>query len=261
MTQIAVITLHDVRVRLSGREILRGVDAVIPTGCVVGLVGPNGAGKSTLLRAASGQVPLSGGRVAIAGESIERMSHRQLARSVCLLPQNTSLTFPFAVRDIVAMGRNPHLSRFQAFGERDKHAVLLAMRQATVEHLADRSVTKLSGGEQQRVLLARCLATEAPTLLLDEPTASLDILHQLELLELLKQFAGQDKTVVAALHDLNIARRICSHIILLLEGKVVADGLPEETLNPANVERVFGVRVAAEYEDGLRFALPDKRNT
>jgi iron complex transport system ATP-binding protein len=258
VSETPAITLNDVRVRLSGTEILRGVSASLPSGHVVGLVGPNGAGKSTLLRAASGQVPLSGGSIEIGGEPIRHLSRRKIARTVCLLPQNASLTFPFAVQEIVAMGRNPHLGRFQTFGEKDKEIVERAMRQATVEHLADRPVTKLSGGEQQRVLLARCLATEAPTLLLDEPTNSLDILHQLEFLELLAQFAHREKTVVAALHDLNMARRICSHVLLLHDGRLVADGPAKETLCPEHVEQVFGVRVAAEHEDGLRFALPDK---
>jgi iron complex transport system ATP-binding protein len=250
------ISLQDIRVRLSGTEILRGVSGSVPRGCVVGLVGPNGAGKSTLLRAVSGQVPLSGGRVEVDGQPLSRLSRRQIARTVCLLPQNAPLTFPFTVRDVVAMGRNPHLGRFQPFGGKDEEVVERALQQASVQHLAQRLVTRLSGGEQQRVLLARCLATEAPTLLLDEPTSSLDILHQLEVLDLLAQFAHQDKTVVAALHDLNVARRICSHVMLLHDGNVIADGPPKETLSPENVEQVFGVQVTAEHDDGLAFALP-----
>jgi iron complex transport system ATP-binding protein len=254
------IAMIDIRVRLSGREILRGVTGRAARGCLVGLVGPNGAGKSTLLRAVCGQTPLSGGEVKVHGESLHRFSRRRMARTVCLLPQDASLDFPFAVREIVAMGRNPHLGRFQPFRERDKQIVERAMRQASVEHLAERPVTKLSGGEKQRTLLARCLATEAATLLLDEPTASLDILHQLEVLELLQQFTRQEKTVIAALHDLNLARRICSHVMLLNQGSLVAEGRPEETLSPDHVEQVFGVRVAATHDRGLVFSLPGNEN-
>lgn len=156
------------------------------------------------------------------------------------------------------MGRNPHLGRFQCLGDRDQQVIAWAMRQTAVQDLADRPVTELSGGEKQRVLLARCLATEAPTLLLDEPTSSLDVLHELEVLGLLRQFALQDKTVVAAMHDLNAARRIGTHVLLLDRGKLVAEGTPEVTLCPDHVEQVFGVQVAAIRPDGLVFALPNR---
>ncbi|MBM4090742.1 MAG: ABC transporter ATP-binding protein [Planctomycetes bacterium] len=257
MTRAApAISLHHVHVQLTGSEILRGVSCRVPRGCLVALVGPNGAGKSTLLRAACGHVPLSAGQVEIDGQPLHRLSRRHIARSVCLLPQDANLAVPFSVREIVAMGRNPHLGRFQPLGRRDTEIIAWAMRQASVESLADRPVTRLSGGEKQRTLLARCLATEAPTLLLDEPTSCLDILHELEVLELLQQFARQDKTVVAAMHDLNAARRICSHVVLLHEGRVAAQGSPAETLCQDHLERVFGVRVAAASQDSLVFSLP-----
>ncbi|MFV1964263.1 MAG: ABC transporter ATP-binding protein [Pirellulaceae bacterium] len=250
------ITLNEVRVDLSGAEILRGVSAHIPTGRLVGLVGPNGAGKSTLLRAVCGQVPLSGGSVAVNGQPLHRLSRRQVARRVCLLPQDANLAIPFTVREVVAMGRNPHLGRFQSFGDKEKEIVQRAMKQASVDALAERRVTELSGGEKQRALLARSLATEAPILLLDEPTASLDILHQLEVLALLQQLTEHGKTIVAALHDLNMARRICSHIMLIHHGCLVAQGSPDETLSRDHVEHVFGVHVSSAHENGLVFQLP-----
>jgi iron complex transport system ATP-binding protein len=253
------ILLNEVRVVLSGAEILHGVTVHIPRGCLAGLVGPNGAGKSTLLRAACGDVPLSGGSVELNGLPVTRLTRRQIARLACLLPQNSSLTAPFAVREVVEMGRNPHLGRFQPFGDNDKETVQRAMRQASVSELAERPVTELSGGEKQRVLLARSLATEASILLLDEPTTSLDILHQLEVLDLLQQFTEQQKTVVAALHDLNAARRLCSRVILLNEGRLVAEGSPQETLCPDHVEQAFGVRVASADKDGMTFELPKTR--
>ena len=250
------IELSEVRVNLSGTEILHGVSVAIPHGCLVGLVGPNGAGKSTLLRAACGQVPLSGGNVTLDGTPSLRLSRRPLARRVCLLPQNAELAFPFTVWEVIAMGRNPHLGRFEPLGDKDKQIIERAMRQASVEDLAERPVTELSGGEKQRVLLARSLATEAPILLLDEPTSSLDILHQLEILELLQQFTGRDKTVVAALHDLNVARRACTHVVLVDKGTIVAEGNPQETLSPRHLEDVFGVRVASAGGHGFTFELP-----
>jgi len=250
------IELHDVRVTFSGTEILHGVSTRIAHGRLVGLLGPNGSGKSTLLRAASGQVPLSSGRVLVDGQRLDRLSRRQSARRVCLLPQDVSLTFPFTVREVVAMGRNPHLGRFEPFDDADNDIVARAMRQTSLDPIAKRPVTELSGGEKQRTLLARSLATEAPLLLLDEPTTSLDIFHQLEVLDLLQQFGARDRTVVAALHDLNLARRVCSHVLLLNQGELVAEGNPQETLSPANIERVFGVHVATADERGLSFELP-----
>lgn len=253
------ITIDKLRVRLSGTEILRGVDSRVPRGHVVGLVGPNGAGKSTLLRAVCGLLPMDEGSVEVDGVLLDQLSRRQIAQKVCLLPQEGNLAFSFTVREIVAMGRNPHLGRFQPFGEQDKRIVDWAMGQASVGQLADRPVNRLSGGEKQRVLLARCLATETPLLLLDEPTASLDILHQLEVVDLLRQFAGRGKSVVVALHDLNLARRVCSHVILLHRGEIAAQGAPEEALCADTVERVFGVRIAGSSDGGLIFALPGRQ--
>jgi iron complex transport system ATP-binding protein len=252
----SAILLNDARVELSGAEILRGLSCRVPVGCLVGLVGPNGAGKSTLLRAAGGQVPLSAGSVEVAGSPLHRMSRKQIARQVCLLPQDTNLAFAFTVREVVAMGRNPHLGRFQSFGDHDRDIVRHAMCCASVEELAARRVTELSGGERQRVLLARSLATEAPILLLDEPMASLDILHQLEVVALLQRLTQQGKTVVTALHDLNTARRVCSHVLLLHHGRLVAQGSPAETLSREHVEHVFGVHVTTDDVSNLNFELP-----
>jgi iron complex transport system ATP-binding protein len=252
----AAIALDHAGVTLSGVEILRGVSARIPPGCVMGVVGPNGAGKSTLLRAACGQVPLHSGGVEVNGLSLEHLSRRRIARLMCLLPQNAELAFPFTVREVVAMGRNPHLGRFEPFGDKDKEIVEEAMQRASIQELAERRVTELSGGEKQRVLLARSLATEAPILLLDEPMTGLDILHQLEVLDLLQQCAAQEKTVVAALHDLNMARQICTRILLLHNGTVVAEGPPEDTLRADHLEGVFGVHVASAGDGGLVFRLP-----
>jgi iron complex transport system ATP-binding protein len=250
------IALNSIRVTLSGKEILRDLTASIPQGSLVGLIGPNGAGKSTLLRAVSGQVPLDAGRVQITETPLSELSPREIARRVCLLPQNVALDFPFTVREIVAMGRNPHLGRFQTFSTTDDEIVARAMSQATVEDLTERLVTELSGGERQRVLLARSLATEAPILLLDEPTTSLDILHQLEVLELLSQFSSNGKTIVAALHDLNVARRLCTHIVLLKNGSLVAEGPPTETLTQDHIQQVFGVDVIHGADTAWSFELP-----
>ncbi|HRU07635.1 MAG TPA: ABC transporter ATP-binding protein [Candidatus Brocadiia bacterium] len=256
-----VLELRDAAVRLGGVEILRRVTLAFPPACVTGLAGPNGAGKSTLLRSACGLVPLASGQALLDGRPVSAMSRRRLAAAVHLLPQNVQLSSPFTVREVVGMGRHPHLGRFTAPGPRDREIVEWAMEQTGVADLASRPVTQLSGGERQRALLARSLATEAPVLLLDEPTANLDILHQLEVMELLKGFAAQGKTVVAVLHDLNQVRKHCGHAALLGRGCVAAVGLPSEALNVENVEKVFGVSARTSGEDGhLAFSLPPRRN-
>ena len=253
------LELRDAAVRLGGAEILRGVTLAFPPACVTGLAGPNGAGKSTLLRAVCGLVPLASGQALLDGRPVSALPRRRLAAAVHLLPQNVQLNSPFTVREVVGMGRHPHLGRFSAPGPRDREVVERAMEQTGVTGLALRPVTELSGGERQRALLARSLATEAPVLLLDEPTANLDILHQLEVMELLKGFAAQGKTVVAVLHDLNQVRKHCGHAALLGRGCVAAVGLPSEALSVENVETVFGVSARSCGEDGqLAFSLPPK---
>lgn len=253
------VELDRVSVRLGGAEVLHDVNAALGRASVTGLVGPNGAGKSTLLRAASGLLPLAGGCVKVDGRSLAGLSRRRVAAAMNLLPQSVSLSFPFPVRDVVAMGRNPHLGRFQGIGPGDRDIIAWAMQQTDVASLAERPVTELSGGERQRVLLARSLATEAPILLLDEPTTSLDIRHQLEILELLERFAEQGKTVVAALHDLNMARRACSQVLLLHHGRVVASGSPQEALSVEHIESTFDVRTTlSPDEKGFSFSLPPR---
>jgi iron complex transport system ATP-binding protein len=250
------LEIRDISVALSGVEILHGVSAAARRGSLLGLVGPNGAGKSTLLRAVAGLIPVTTGDVALDGADLHALSRREIARAACLLPQNAAVTFPFRAREVVAMGRNPHLGRFEPFTDADAAVVDAAMHETGVTEFAERPTTELSGGERQRVLLARSLATQAPILLLDEPTTSLDILHQLEVLDLLRRFAEAGRTVVASLHDLNLARRACSRVLLLDHGRVVAEGPAAETLSTEHIEAVFGVRVAERREPAMVFDLP-----
>ena len=257
MSAKPAVELENARVRLGGAEVLRGVDAVFETATLVGVLGPNGAGKSTLLRAAAGLIPLESGEARLHGKPLRGRSRREIAREVNLLPQSVSLTFAFRAREIVAMGRHAHRGRFEGWTRHDHEAVEWAMDAADVTAFADRFVTELSGGERQRVLIARSLATEAPVLLLDEPTTSVDIRHALEIMALLDRFADEGKTVVTALHDLNLARRACDQVLLLREGRVVAAGPPAEALCPGHIESVFGVHAEPLPNDrGLWFSLP-----
>ena len=237
-----MIRLDDVAVELGGREVLRDLSLSVPAGEFLGLVGPNGAGKTTLLRTVNGLVDPVRGRVEVAGEPVAGRSAKDLARRVATVPQETTLGFDFTTRDVVSMGRTPHQSRFSAPDDDDRSAVERALDRTRTAALADRPVGELSGGERQRVLLARALAQETPVLLLDEPTASLDIDHQVATLSLVRELAGEDRTAVAAIHDLDLAARFCDRLALLAGRTLVAVGTPREVLTADRLERAYGVK-------------------
>jgi iron complex transport system ATP-binding protein len=246
-----VIEIEDLTVELGGRQVLRDLSLSVPSGEFLGLVGPNGAGKTTLLRTVNGLVEPAGGRVEVAGEPVAGRSARDLARRVATVPQETSLGFDFTARDVIAMGRTPHQSRFAAADEGDRSAVGRALDCTETAAFADRPVGELSGGERQRVLLARALAQETPVLLLDEPTASLDINHQVATLSLVRELTREppdeggrkgSRTAVAAIHDLDLAARFCDRLALVADGGLVAVGLPREVLTSERLERAYGVR-------------------
>ncbi|KAB1196662.1 heme ABC transporter ATP-binding protein [Haloferax sp. MBLA0078] len=233
------IELDDVSVSLGGQTVLDGISADIGDGTFVGLIGPNGAGKTTLLRILNGSLSPNSGRVHVAGEDIHALSSKAASRLVATVPQTTAVTFDFPVREVVRMGRTPHRGRFDGWSEDDEAAVEAAMRRTSVAALAERPVTEISGGERQRVLIARALAQQTPTLLLDEPTASLDINHQVRTLELVDDLVGEGTTAVAAIHDLNLAAHYCDALILLANGRILSAGDPATVLSESNLREAF----------------------
>ncbi|MDS0293382.1 heme ABC transporter ATP-binding protein [Halogeometricum luteum] len=258
-----VVRTTDLSVELGGETILDDVDLTVGRGTFVGLIGPNGAGKTTLLETINGSLAPSGGRVDVDGENVHALSSKAASRLVATVPQDTSLTFDFDVRETVRMGRTPHRSRFGGWREDDESAVERALERTRTTEFVDRTVSDLSGGERQRVLIARALAQETPLLLLDEPTASLDINHQVRTLELVRELVGEGKTAVAAIHDLNLAAHYCDELLLLSGGRVVAAGPPESVLTEENLEDAFGANavVARHPVTGSVYvtALPDRR--
>ena len=216
-------------------------------GVFLGIVGPNGSGKSTLVRALSRALrPASGAVLLDEGDLYARLSARAAARAIGVVPQETSVSLDFTVREVVRMGRAPHLPRrpFASETAEDERIVAEAMRDARVEGLADRSVPTLSGGERQRVLFARALAQRPGVILLDEPTAHLDLRHQAETLALARGLAhGGGKAVLAVLHDVNLASAYCDMLVLLNAGRVVAQGPPEQVVTAKNLQEVYGARV------------------
>nr|WP_267624479.1 ATP-binding cassette domain-containing protein [Halobium salinum] len=227
-------------VALGGADVLTGVDATVDAGSFVGLVGPNGAGKTTLLRTVNGTLRPDAGRVVVVGEDVHAVPSKAASRLVATVPQDTSVSFEFSVRETVEMGRTPHLGRFDRWSAAEDDVVDRAMARTGVADFADRPITAVSGGERQRVLLARAVAQDAPVLLLDEPTASLDINHQVRTLELVRELVGEGRTVVAAIHDLNLAAHYCDGLLLLADGACVASGTPERVLRESTLERAFG---------------------
>ena len=239
----AEIRIQALAVELGGREVLRGVDAVFEEGRFAAIIGPNGAGKSTLIRAALGLLPALRGQVSIGGQDLRTLRRRQAARRMAFVPQDTHIEFAFRVEEVVAMGRSPHLDPLGREGPEDLRAVRWAMERLELLDIARRPVTSLSGGERQRVFIARALATEAGALLLDEPVSNLDIGHRLDILAFLRGLAGAGKTVVAVLHDLELALRFCDPILVLDQGARAGGGSPPALLESGVLEKVFRVKI------------------
>jgi iron complex transport system ATP-binding protein len=235
----AGLAVNALGVALSGRRVLRNVTAAMTAGSVTVILGPNGAGKSTLLRALAGLLP-SSGDVTLDGRSMATIPAHERARRIGYLPQHAAMHWRLRVRDVVALGRLPHRSPFAGSNARDQQAIAAAMGACAIDGLADRDVQSLSGGERARVLLARVLAGTPDWLLADEPIASLDPAHQIDLLARLRDHARSGKGVVLVLHDLAHAARIADQVILLADGAVQAMGPPAAVLQPALLEAAYG---------------------
>ncbi|MFF1459407.1 ABC transporter ATP-binding protein [Streptomyces sp. NPDC058330] len=230
------LDIEGVSVEVAGTRLVDEVTLGAATGTFVGLVGPNGSGKSTLLRCVYRARRPDAGVVRVESEDVHRMAPRAAARLLAALPQESAADFDFTVTEVVAMGRLPHRERTAAG---DRQIVLRSLEQAGVAHLATRGFLSLSGGEKQRVLIARALTQQPRVLVLDEPTNHLDIAHQLDVL---RRVRTSGPTVLAALHDLNLAAAHCDRLHVLHGGRVVASGPPAEVLSPALLAEVFGVR-------------------
>jgi iron complex transport system ATP-binding protein len=229
-------------------------------GGLAALIGPNGAGKSTLLRALAGLVPHRG-HVSWRGVPVTTLGNRARARTIAYLPQDPPVHWPLLARELVALGRLPHLAYGAKQGDVDEAAVLAALEHTDALELAARRVDRLSVGERARVLLARALAVEAPVLLVDEPIAMLDPYHQLHVMSALRAYARGDsrtgpRLVVAVLHDLTLAARFCSRLLLLNEGAIVADGAPDTTLEAANVRDYYRVEALVTRHEGEPVVVP-----
>lgn len=232
------------RYRRSAPPALNGVTMSVPDGCFYTVLGPNGSGKSTLLRALVGSLAIESGSVSIDGRPRASWTRKALAREVGVVTQTESPTFPISVRELVAMGRYPRLGAFRTEGPDDRVAIERALTECDALDLADRDVGTLSGGEFQRVRIARALAQEPRALILDEPTASLDLAHEMAILRLLRHSTAGGLTVVLITHHIDVAARFADRLLLLERGAVAAEGTVEEVVRESVLERVYGWRVA-----------------
>jgi len=252
------LCFESVSVELGGRLILEEIAFSVSPGEIVGLVGRNGAGKTTLLRLAGGILRPKRGRVLLAGDVVRELPRRRLAQRVALVPQNMHVPFPFRVGELVLMGRAPHQSLIGLESEHDVELAQAALGRLGILWLADRSITTLSGGERQLVLFARALVQDPDLLLLDEPTAFLDLKHRVEVLREVRSFTDSGRAALIVSHDLSLAARCCDRVVLLGEGRIVAQGRPAEVLTSANLREAFEIETQIfSGPDGQLVVVPE----
>lgn len=231
---MSLLTLSNLSVSLRGRDVFRDISLSIAAGELVGLIGPNGAGKTTLMRAALGLLPATG------QSSLAALSQAERARQVAWMPQSREIAWPISVDDVVMLGRLPHMTSRQP-SQVDRQRADEALEWMELVDMRNRAATRLSGGEQARVLIARALAQDTPLLMADEPVAGLDPAHQISTMQTFGNLAKAGKSVLVSLHDLSLAARHCTRIVMLGEGGLVADGPPSEVLTPERLAHVFHI--------------------
>ena len=229
------------------QPVLRDVSFAVPRGNFFIIIGPNGSGKTTLIKAIAGTLKAQSGQLHILGKPIQNFSHRTLAKYIALVPQMVPLEFPFRVMEFVLMGRAPHLGILGLEQSGDIEIARQAMAFTGVEHLAERQMYRLSGGERQCVLIARAICQDPQIILLDEPTASLDLAHQVQVMDLMEKFkAEKGVTIIMVSHDVNLAALYGDRLLLLKEGQIVKLGQPDEVLNFQNLEQAYGCKLLVD---------------
>lgn len=258
-----MLEIDSIQVSYASQVVLKDVSLSLKAGQILALIGPNGAGKTTLLRAISGLQPLRSGNIRVAGQDITAMKSEQRARLLAVVPQARNLSPDFTVYETVLFGRTPHINWSGKTNPQDLTAAQRALDLTQLAQFAHRAVGDLSGGEQQRVLVARALAQQAPLVLLDEPTTHLDLQHQSSLLNLLRRLVlEQDLAVLMVLHDINLASLYADQVALLVAGKVCAVGKPADVVTAENLHRAYRIPIEVIEHPvyGTPLVLPDGRN-
>jgi iron complex transport system ATP-binding protein len=242
-----LLSVDSVSFKYGEQWVLRGIDFEVEKGDFLGVIGPNGSGKTTLLRVIDGILKPQVGEVRLEGTEIGRLRREALARSVAVVPQYSALAFPFSVEEVVLMGRSPHLGRWRFEADRDYRIAREAMEMTDTLALAARDMESLSGGERQRVLIARALAQEPRLMLLDEPTAFLDIRHQVDFFDRIRAL-NRDRglTVIAVTHDINLAAHYCGRLILLKDGRIEAAGPVESVITEEHIRKAYETTVLVD---------------
>ncbi len=254
------LVLEAVGLALGGRSVLRDVTFRVDPGEVVGLLGRNGVGKTTLLRIASGILAPDTGSVHLDDRPLASFSRRALARRIAVVPQDLHVPFPFLAGEVVLMGRTPHKGWLGLESADDVQRARDAMQRMGILHLENRSVLELSGGERQLVMFARSLAQASELLLLDEPTAFLDLSHRIDVLQVVRELAADGGSAVVVSHDLALCARVCDRLVVLVDGEVVAQGRPAEVLQPELLHQAFGIEAdILGGPDGLPVVVPRLR--
>jgi iron complex transport system ATP-binding protein len=254
-----MLKVNNLSVSFNGRRILSDIDLQVPRGEILGIIGPNGVGKSTLIRAMSAAIPPERGSISVMGRDVTSLSSAARARMMAVVPQARSLPPAFTGWETVLLGRTPHVGWLGNVSARDQEIASLAMRRTDTLHLAERRINEMSGGEQQRLLLARALCQSAPVLLLDEPTTHLDLKYQYNLLDLVRCLAREDGlTIIITLHDLNLVSRYTDRVALLVNGRLEALDTPSRVLNPGLLSRAYQLPldVIADRRSGQAMVIP-----
>jgi len=248
-----MLKVNDLSFSYRERPVLQKIDLDIKKGERIGILGPNGCGKTTLLKLMNRNLHPDSGKVMMNDIDLEEVSKREIARHIAVVPQSNEIRFAFSVRDIVMMGRMPFIGQFQGESSEDVRIVDEAMKKTNVTEFADRLINTMSGGERQRVIIARAIAQKPEIILLDEPNLHLDICYQFEVLDLVKKLSDEeDLTVVIVSHDLPMVVRYCDRIVLIHDHKVFAIGTPEEVLTRENMRIVFNINAVLEYDNTLK---------
>ncbi len=257
---MTILQAEDLSLGYKRKMVVEGFNASIPQGSVIGLIGPNGSGKTTLLRAFSGLIKPMHGKILLDGHTLTNIPARKRAQLIGWVPQREKLAWPLTVKEVVSLGRAPYRGWLLPLTENDQQVIEQAIHFTDLQDLTDRSVEELSGGEFQRVLVARALAQEPRVLLLDEPNASLDIHYQIQVMDLVRELVAQRGiTAVIAIHDLSVAARYCDSLILMQHGRKVCAGKPEDVLTPEHMRKVFRVETRL-YKDPWEHLAVSARN-
>jgi iron complex transport system ATP-binding protein len=254
-----MLKINNLSVFYGDRQILHEIQLEVHSGEIVALLGPNGAGKSTLIRSISGVIPIRSGNIFVDQKDVTSLSTMERARHISVVPQALSMPPAFTVWETVLLGRTPYLNFLGQTSAKDEAIARQALEQVDVVHLIEKRMDEISGGEQQRVLLARTLAQDTPILLMDEPTTHLDISHQIDLLKLItKQAREKNLTVLVALHDLNLASMFADRIAIVQHGLLCVAGTPQETLTSEIINSVYHVpvHIVSHPQTGVPFVIP-----